>query len=235
MRRAIQIGALLGVALIALCVVPHLWADIVTIDGLSGDWGAPDRITVDPDETGPPATNDIPNNWDIHYNFFIMGQDNFYFAVRTFSDLSMTTRSFLQFGFDTDRSISTGGDFAGVPGFEYFVEWKPRATVPSQRLTFWQWQTDISDWGQLDTTGILIKQGTGADANFVEMQVPHTAFTAWSWPYSWGTYLDNADPPPDDLTPNDLRGEAGVPEPMTLALGTLSLLGLGIWRRRRSG
>lgn len=223
---------LLGMLLaLAACAA----ADVITIDGSSADWANPDTINNDPVGDVVYYVGGNPNynyNYDIQYNYFEWDADNnnVCFAFLTNQDLPANAGSgdeITEILLNTDKNDATGGTKRGVPGLEYYLHWD-FTNAPE----LWKY---TGSWTQVASPSLSVARGVSGDPGD-NLKLVEWALGAddigWPAEFWWGAYLDNGGQWSDDYCPDDAKQYGFTPEPGTLGLVSLGLLGMIAWRRR---
>lgn len=211
-------------------------ADVINIDGYATDWGSPDNTNDDARDGWYNAqwNDDV----DIDFNYYEWdyetGSGYCAFAFETYATMpDNTSLDYAEILINIDKNTGSGGTRHGHPGFEYAIWYDLSPTTPI--VTLFEY-TDPSGAPPLDWYAVI---GADVDAlrldptDFVEFRV---AATDIGYPpsFEWGAYYENDQGPPDDLCPDDADQPGETPEPATMTLFGLGLLGLGVWRRRRT-
>ncbi len=214
----------LAVLLILLFTATIAAAEVINIDGSDADWTSITIDTINDDPIGdvvdPPA--DYNYAYDIDWNYFEwdVANNNLAFAFYTEEDLGSTAGHFAEIFLNTDKD-STGGTWRSVPGLEYYMTWDMDGTD----WELWEWTTS---WSQVSSPDMSAAKGS----DFVEWAVDADE-VGYPATFYWGAYLDNAGVWSDDYCPDDYEQEGFIPEPGTMALMSLGLVGFAAWRRRR--
>ena len=182
------------------------------------------------------------------------GDPMFYFLAKQWAPFPTPpdTNSFM------DLVLATGGPGVpagkeatysdGIPGADYLITFQQPTVIGQPGVLL---AADLYKWTP------ALNSGNGNWLYQVSTQIPFawsnnpSSGTASYWSVEWavdpsviwgkgtvknlmwGAYLDNGTPPPDDACPNVGTDKTNVPEPGTLALMGLGLLGLVAWRRRK--
>ncbi len=205
-----------------LLLVSFAYADVITINGSDSDWTSPDTVNDDPDEG-------IAQDYDIDLNYFEWDDvnENLCFAYYTYDTLAAyTADNFTRILINADADGGTGGTTCQVDGIEYYLQWDLARTTPAPELWYW----NGSDWLE-NTSPVYVDVDYGG--KFVEWAVA-AADVGYPSKFEWGAYLDNGGTGDDDFCPDDCDQRGFTPEPATMTLFGLGLLGLGAWRRRRT-
>lgn len=221
----VSVRILTVVVWILLLVAVFAQADVITIDGASGDWGSPDTTSTDPDEGG------ISNGYDIEYTYYEWDIDNKHcaFAFFTYDDLAAdTVDDWALILIDADSNSSVGGTKRDTTGIEYYIEWDLDGGATNFALYEW---SGVGDTFDLVASPVYLDVDRGT--NFVEWAV-NAGDLGNIGEFRWGAILDNGFGEPDDYAPDDMQQTGIVPEPGTMILFALGLVGLGVRRRRPS-
>ncbi len=232
-------------ALLLVGVSTSARAITVTIDGKDTEWTSPHTVNDDPNE------GDIPDGYDIDYNYFISGDNGYlYFGLREYDAMDDTppVGSYAVILLDTDKDASTGGNPFGLDrgGWDYYMQiWlystnagepdiKVRGTAVMPLLS--KWDSGTSSYVPVtDYDAWVARDVNGTDPNdyeFVEWSLRASDVGA-PQEFYWAGYIDNGQQAPEDHCPDDWEQSGFTPEPGTLALLALGLPFAAAWRRKR--
>ncbi len=220
------------------------WADVITVDGSDSDWSSPDTTNDDPDESTVTL-----QGYDIDYTYAEWDAANarIGFMTQTIEPCSQAyAADFVEFLINADENDSTGGSWHGATGADYRIYWDfdgteytaYNPTSGSSAPTLESWNSVTSSWQTVTGLGsndLLIAwgdNGTGPDYSIIECTLNPT-YIGMPDKFEWGCYLDNGDESADDGSPGTMDQRGYTPEPTTLALLPLGLMGLVAWRRRK--
>lgn len=254
---------LMLVGLAALLVPVAATAAVITVDGDMSDWGtgAGWGTWNDANEGDTVDNYDIKS---IHWHFgnkpaeagpvttLFLGVE-FFDAFEASGTGSRSIADAFFFNFDTIPG--QGGSPSGMGGWwpasDFYVRWAiPDAPLNgpgvSTDLVLFRWKTATNNWGwasggakEVGDNGVWAgwSNDTVNDAWYTEFAIPITSL--WGAgpvdDFGWSVYYDNGLPSADDFAPGQERFvPVDVPEPGTMALFGLGMLGLFVARRRRA-
>lgn len=223
------LGFLVLLALFTAMVTGAQAAVIYTVngfndtDGVDYEWGAFNTVVTDANEPG------ISDNYDIYQNFYATqnqgGVDKLFFAFTTYAHLGNNTNDYAQIMINADGDMNSGGESAGIVGLEYVLYWNLGTPTSSSYLQTW----DGTNWVTTTPASLQVAKGTWGTYGLVEWGINMSVVPGWKPTSPWGVYLDGGGPQADDYSPDEI-----VPEPGTIALVSLGLVGLIARRRRQS-
>ncbi len=223
------------VLLVALAA-PQVWGDIITIDGKSDDWANPDSLNHDTvgDVYSAGGSPPYRYDYDIEWNYYEYSEESnprYAFATLTVDNLGPSSPdTYWEILLNTQIGKGVGGTKRGVPDLEYYITWDLDNTSPA---SLYKWTG--SKWQLVPTATIEVRRGTtapGENPKLVELAILASDLGPIQQ-LMWGAYLDNGGVWSDDYCPD--WGVPDIPEPGTLVLGALALMG-GVFagHRRRS-
>jgi len=202
-------------------------ADIITIDGGNSDWGSPDTTNDDPRDAwyGAQWNDEVDINFNYYEWDYETGSGYCAFAFETYATMPDDTPwDYTEVLINTDKDTGTGGARHGKNGFEYAIYYDLHPTTPDVKLYEYN-----GSWSEVSGADVDAKRVASTD--FVEFHVV-AADIGFPSTFQWGIYYDNDNDPPDDWCPDDGDQHGFTPEPATMTLFGLGLVGLGAWRRR---
>ncbi len=214
--------------ILLVCVI-GLQAGVITIDGSDRDWMSPDTTNDDAREAW--YQNAWHDDVDIEFNYYEWDYEtgNGYcaFAFRTYDTMPPDScGDYTEILINVDEDSGTGGARHGRSGFEYALYYDLSASSPNVIL----YEYNSGSWA--DVGGADVDALRLPTTDFVEF---HISATDIGFPskFQWAAYYDNDDSPPDDWCPDDTDQPGFTPEPTTIVLLGLGLLGGRMWWRRR--
>ncbi len=251
-----RVLALAGTILLGLgLVVGAAGDDIITVDGDDSDWFPADPNTWRSEHNDPigdaVAPTDPPTylyGYDIDWSYGLWDNEasRVAFMLQTVDPTPHSgdqSADFVEILINVDDDEATGGSWHEMDGADYRIWWNYDGTAgttydlgSANHPVYWQeWVGGPNSWstvGGTDAGDVLMAwDDQGTDYSVIECTANPELFGTPD-EFTWGFYLDNGTTASDDASPNDMNQRGYTPEPTTLALLPLGLLGLAAWRRR---
>ena len=246
MTRLFVLGSAL--ALLVLVVPSSVVADVITIDGSDTDWGSITPPASDGNETGINDAYDINRNW-FHWGYNSSNERRYFMMVEQFAP---SPSGGFNSGSYTELLINAGpggGSRRGLDGVDYYAAVGLNAGGEyTQSEAYWyRWTGTTFSFGGgpgQRYSGIPFAWGdnpSGDPAYWVlewelDPDFPTVHGRDPLGDIGWAAFVDDSTTGPEDICPNSGFDDGTIPEPGTLALFGLGLVGMiAIRRRRRAG